>query len=234
MSEFVNGWGPLSATGTPNSADQASLPDRVAVPPAHDVASFGEDHRGGAFPRGWFGTSRVWIAEHFARTPIMRSSIANSPPEKLAPAAGIASKVVTVHLHNGKEFVVAVDAKNEAYLYSCLNGSNDTARVAWFETVDGCFVGLNIAQINAVFWHVVGPTMQNSTAWDRSLLMVHFADKENIALEQVSGEEIARLRGASMSKHRFTQFHTLHGRGEDVSINIETITHVTMPLAWLD
>jgi hypothetical protein len=39
-------------------------------------------------------------------------------------------KLAAVHFRNGEALVVAADEKNEAYRFSCLYGSADTARIA--------------------------------------------------------------------------------------------------------
>lgn len=163
------------------------------------------------------------------------SGHAHAPP--LNSAAETAARVhalAAVRLRNGDEFVAAVDAKNEAYLYACLDGSSDTARVAWFETTDGCFIGLHLAHINAIFWSPPGSAAPKATAWDRDHLVVHFADKQSLELARISGDDIERLRRATISKHHATAFHTLWGRqNNSVSISIDTMTYITMPLAGL-
>jgi hypothetical protein len=142
--------------------------------------------------------------------------------------------LATVHLRSGDEFVVAIDAKNEAYLYACLGGSSDSARVAWFQTTDGCFIGLNLAHINAIFWSTPGSAAPMATAWDHDRLVVHFTDTPCIELGWLSGDDIERLRQATISKHHATAFHTLRGQQNDpVSISIDTMTYITLPAAWL-
>ena len=166
------------------------------------------------------------------------------PPSDLAsersqanPASTPEARVhalATVRLRNGDEFVVAIDAKNEASLYACLGGSSDSARVAWFQTTDGCLIGLNLAHINAIFWSTPGSAAPMATAWDHDRLVVHFTDTPSIELGWISGDDIERLRQATISKHHATAFHTLRGQQNDpVSISIDTMTYITLPAVWL-
>jgi hypothetical protein len=203
-------------------------------------ASFDAGQCSSSFPVGWLRNRRKWIANHLARAPGM-----DVPPSDLAaersqanPASTPEARVhalATVRLRNGDEFVVAIDEAHEAYLYACLGGSSDSARVAWFETTDGCFIGLNLAHINAIFWSPPGSAAPGATAWDHHHLVVYFADKQAIELARISGDDIQRLRQATISKHRATAFHTLQGRWSDpVSVSIDSMTYITMPAAWLD
>jgi hypothetical protein len=176
------------------------------------------------------------MAGHFARNVVAwlppASEHAQASPAAVTKAA---PTLAALHLRNGETLVVAVDEKNEAYLYSCLHGSADTARIAWFETVDRCLIGLNLEQLNAVFWYQPGSTAPAATEWDPIQLVVHFADKEAIALHQITSDTIGRLRGATLSKHRGTAFCTLRGRDDSpVSISIKNMTYITMPAIWLD
>jgi hypothetical protein len=173
-----------------------------------------------------------------------RSGPKGTAGRRLAPISGpfapskTAERTVTksaaVHFHNGETLVFTVDRENEAYLYSCLHGSADSARIAWFETVGGCLVGLNLTQVDAVFWYDAGPTAPATAEWDPMRLVVHFADKEEITLHQITGAAIDKLRGATLSKHRATAFCTLRGRDDaPVSISIDNTTYMTMPAEWL-
>ena len=156
-----------------------------------------------------------------------RANLASIPEARVHALA-------TVRLRNGDEFVVAIDAKNEAYLYACLGGSSDSARVAWFQTTDGCLIGLNLVHINAIFWSTPGSAAPKPTAWDHDRLVVHFTDTPCIELGWISGDDIERLRQATISKHHATAFHTLRGRQNDpVSISIDTMTYITLPAVWL-
>jgi hypothetical protein len=59
--------------------------------------------------------------------------------------------------------------------------------------------------------------------------------QETIDLHRISGEEIRRLREATLSKHRAIAFHTLHGQNDDpVSMCLENTTYITMPASWLN
>jgi hypothetical protein len=145
----------------------------------------------------------------------------------------VAHKLVALHFHNGDVLAVLVDDKNEAYLYSCLHGTADTARVVWFETADRRFVGLNPAQLNAVFWHRVDSAAPAVTEWEPTRLTVHFADKETIALHQIAVDEIDKLREATLSKHRATSFWTLRGQDDEpVSISIDNMTYIARSAGW--
>jgi hypothetical protein len=203
-------------------------------------ASFDARQCGSGFPVGWLRNRRTWITNHLARAPgidIPPSGLAAERPQA-NPASTPEARVhalATVRLRNGDEFVVAIDAKNEAYLYACLGGSSDSARVAWFQTTDGCLIGLNLAHINAIFWSTPGSAAPKATAWDHDRLVVHFTDTPSIELGSISGDDIERLRQATISKHHATAFHTLRGRQNDpVSISIDTMTYITLPAVWLD
>jgi hypothetical protein len=213
--------------------------DRSVARASAAVASFDTGQASSGFRVGWFRNGRRWVANCLARTPGK-----HLPPFDLAAERSRAYPVSTpearvhalasVRLRNGDEFVVAVDEANEAYLYACLGGSSDSARVAWFETTDRCLVGLNLAHLNAIFWSPPPSAAPGATAWDHDHLVVHFADKQAIELLRISGDDIHRLRRATISKHRATAFHTLQGRSSDlVSVSIDTMTYITMPAAWL-
>jgi hypothetical protein len=210
-----------------------NLPNQAAVEHCCSVQAAGTSDQLSWF--GWCRSGRKRMASHFART-----AVAWSPPasENAQPSPAVVKrptpKMAAVHFRNGEALVVAVDEKNEAYLYSCLHGSADTARTAWLETVDACFIGLNLAQLNAVFWYQPGSTAPVAAEWDPARLVVHFADKEAIALHQVTVDTIDRLRAATLSKHRATAFCSLHGQDDaPVSISIENMTYITMPATWL-
>jgi hypothetical protein len=185
---------------------------------------------------GWCRNSRMRMASHFGRRVVTWLPPASEQAQASPAAVKKATpKLAAVHFRNGEALLVAVDEKNEAYLYSCLHGSADTARIAWFETVDGCFVGLNLSQLNAVFWYQPDLMAPAAAEWDPTRFVVHFADKEAIALRQITGDAIDKLRGATLSKHRATAFCTLRGRADaQVSISIENMTYITMPATWLD
>jgi hypothetical protein len=86
-----------------------------------------------------------------------------------------------------------------------------------------------------VFWYQPGSTAPAATEWNPTQLVVHFADKEAIALHQITSDTIDRLRGATLSKHRGTAFCTLCGRDDSpVPISIENMIYITMPATWLD
>jgi hypothetical protein len=46
-----------------------------------------------------------------------------------------------------------------------------------------------------VFWYQPGSTALAAAAWDPTRLVVHFADKEAIALHQITGDALDKLRG---------------------------------------
>jgi len=183
---------------------------------------------------GWCRNGRGRIAGHFAQTADVWLPATPEHAPALAAVKRAAPKLATVRFCNGEVLVVAVNEKHEAYLYSCVHGSADTPRIAWFETIDGCFIGLNLAQLNAVFWHQPGSTAPAASDWDPTRLVVHFADKQAIALHQITGDSIERFRGATLSKHRATTFCKLCGQDDAaVSISIENMTYITMPASWL-
>jgi hypothetical protein len=213
--------------------------DRSVARASAAVASFDTGQAGSGFPVGWFRNGRRWVANCLARTPGKHvppfdSAAKRSGAIPVAIPEARVHALATVRLRNGDEFVVAVDEANEAYLYACLGGSSDSARVAWFETTDRCLVGLHLAHLNAIFWSPPSSAAPAATEWDHGHLVVHFADKEAIELARISGDDILRLRRATISKHRATAFHTLQGRSSDpVSVSIDTMTYITMPAAWL-
>jgi hypothetical protein len=147
---------------------------------------------------------------------------------------GASLRIAAIHLRNGAEFAVPLDAESEAHLQCCLEGSSDTPRFAWFETTETCLVGLNMAQVNAVFWHHPNTMTPKPTDWDHDELIVHFADRETISIHHISEDRIRRLQEATLSKHRATAFHTVRGQHDDpVSIGLENVTHITMPAVWI-
>jgi hypothetical protein len=160
----------------------------------------------------WLRRSRKSFADRVARASAIRV-LPNAPIDELShhrsDAATRALKLAAIHLRNGEEFAVIADVENEAYLYNCLQGSSDTPRIGWFKTVDGSFVGLNASQVNAIFWYSPDTTAMWPTGFNPENLIAHFFDKESIALPRITGDEIDRLRGATMSKHRGTAFFTL-------------------------
>jgi hypothetical protein len=182
---------------------------------------------------GWYRDGRNWLASHLMQNAEERVS-ANLRLVCPVPAPPLVAKLIEVRFGNGHRFVAAVDAKAEAYLYCCLHGSADSARAAWFETIGGCLVGINLAQVHAIFWFHADAVAPPTTDWDCSRLTVHFADRETIVLPQIGGQAIADFRQATLSKHRATPFCTLRdGYLAAVSVSIGSMTYVTMPVAWL-
>jgi hypothetical protein len=203
--------------------------DAVPAPLSPSTASSNTGRYKAGLPRAWLRYGRKWIADHFPPLDLTGESDPACVSGVQSPAQAV------IHLHNGERLVVAVDKRNEAYFYRCLQGLRDAARVSWFETIDGCLVGLNIAQVNVVFWGSERPTTPRPTECNPDQLAVHFADKASITLPRISDTQIEQLREATVSRHRARAFFTLRGqRGDPVSISLQTMTYISMPAAWVD
>ena len=159
-------------------------------------------------------------------------------PRGITAGATLSSQsYATVELRNGQAFLLALDPERSAYLRDCLKerGARGRPDLVWFETVDGCLVGLNLDQVNLVSWGGAGIDAAARIDWDHAHVVVHFADGEPVALARINGDEIDRLRGASLPNRRRPPFYTLRAPDDaEVAINFEPLTYVTMPAAWLD
>ncbi len=145
--------------------------------------------------------------------------------------------LATVNFHNGESFTVVLDDENGPYLDECLRERRvpGTAHVVWFETVDGCLVGVNLDQVNLISRGGAGLAAPGAGGWDRDHVILHFADKQPVALPRIDGDEIDRLRGATLLNRRRAPYHSLPGQADGrVSINLDQVTYITLPASWLD
>lgn len=185
-------------------------------------------------PPGWFQSGLKWVESHLPRTFAARLAALEPFIDRSrqdAPSHG------TVHLRNGDRIAIEIDAENGAYLRDDLRkwGSEDIGRVAWFETIDGCLLGLNLTQVTRICWGPPAPAAAEAAAWDRDHVVVHFDNGETIALPRIGGEKIGLLRGATIANRGRAGFHVLPAeQNEQMSINLDTLTYVTMPAIWLD
>jgi len=132
--------------------------------------------------------------------------------------------LATIALHNGETFAVALDEENGSYLERCRGerGAPGYAHVVWFETIDGWLIGLNLDHVKAISWASAEPQSPGLNAWDRGHVTMNFATGQRSALPRMSGDEIDRLRGATLMNRRKPPYA------------FDKVTYITMPAAWLD
>jgi hypothetical protein len=143
--------------------------------------------------------------------------------------------VVTLRLRTGEEIVVEVDGENQDYICGCLAGGPEAVRFMWFETADGCLLGVNLAHVDAVAWNAAEPDAPDRSPWRRDCAAMRFSDGTSMQLPEIAGEAIEYLEGATIQAHRRQAFYLLrYADGRAVSINLETLMCVAMPATWLD
>jgi hypothetical protein len=108
-------------------------------------------------------------------------------------------------------------------------------RFIWFETVDGCLVGVNPAHVDAVGWYAADPNAPVQSPWKRDCVVARFSDGASMQLPEIRGQAIEYLKGATIRAHHRNSFYLLSdANGRAVSINLETLMCVTMSALWLD
>ena len=78
------------------------------------------------------------------------------------------------------------------------------------------------------------PAASGPTAWDRAHLVLHTVDREPVRLPRVPGDEIDRLRGATICRQGGRFFTLGAGRECPASFSLDSMTYVTLPSSWLD
>src|SRR5581483_7177966 len=82
--------------------------------------------------------------------------------------------VAICHLRTGEEIVFEVDKENKDYIYGCLAKRSKTLHFMWFETGDGCLVGINLAATDAVGWMSGDVDASVRSPWKRDCVVMRF------------------------------------------------------------
>ena len=136
-----------------------------------------------------------------------------------------------LRFRDGAEIAVDLDAENGSYLRQCFRRPG-RARFAWFETRDGFLVGANLAAIAAIDWPPPGAAATPAdTRLDRDHLVLRFSDGRAQRLSPIAGDDIDRLRGATLRDHGDPPDYACASLA---SIPVETLVLATLPSAWMD
>lgn len=141
-------------------------------------------------------------------------------PRRTSETAG--SCAIAFRLATGETLTVAVDDENRAYIRGWLARAGAAAFI-WFETADGCLVGINLAHVADAA--ELGRT--ESSPWSRDCVVLRFSDGGLQQLPKITGETIDYFQGASIGAAQ----HRPDCCGE---IDFERLMCVTLPAAWLD
>ena len=175
---------------------------------------------------------RMWLQDLIAagyRMGLPMRTLRRWAEGRVLPEADRAA--VTLRLRNGEELVAELDRENADYISDCLAEGYDALRFMWFETIDGCLVGVNLAQLDAVAWN----TASARSSWKQGVIVMRFTDGTSMELPRITGDAIDYLKGATLRTQRGKLFHLLGcPDGQTVSINLATLLYVTLPAAWLD
>jgi hypothetical protein len=148
-----------------------------------------------------------------------------------------------LHFRDGSELVVDVDVENgsslrdsfEPRIFWFQRGNRNKRDFAWFETINGFLIGVDLAFVSAIEWLPAGIAAPAATPIDRDHLVLRFRDRPALRLSQVFWDDIARLRGATIGKRRGDPFKLTACFGPRVaSIVTGTLTLATLPAAWMD
>lgn len=147
------------------------------------------------------------------------------------PAVTADGARAVLRFRDGAEIAVDIDAENGSYLRQCVRRPRK-ARFAWFETRDGFLIGANPAAIAAVDWPPPGATTTAAdTRLDRDHLVLRFSDGRAQLLSPIAGDDIDRLRGATLCEHGDPPDYT---SASLASIPVERLVLATLPSAWMD
>lgn len=138
---------------------------------------------------------------------------------------------IAFRLRTGERFAVDLDDENHDYLRGWLRRER-TPVFVWFETADGCLVGLNLAHVEEM---AAGAGASGGRlSWTRDGVTLRFADGTSRELPKIAGEAIDYFQGATLRVSCGERQHSLRCTGETVTVDLGTLSCVTLPAAWLD
>ncbi len=135
-----------------------------------------------------------------------------------------------LRFRDGAEIALDIDAENGSYLRDCFRRPGK-ARFAWFETRDGFLIGANLAALAAIDWPPAAAATPADRRLDRDHLVLRFGDGRAHLLSPIAGDDIDRLRGATLCDHADPPDYAC---ADLASIPVETLVLATLPSAWMD
>lgn len=134
---------------------------------------------------------------------------------------------VSFRLRTGETLKVEVDHENHEYLRGWLKPG--AGAFVWFETADGCLMGVNLAHAEEIAAEAGAPLV-----WSREQLTLRFSDGASMRLPKIAGATIDYLQGATIRAGHGAPLYALRCGGETVSLDLASLACVTLPAAWLD
>lgn len=150
---------------------------------------------------------------------------------RTAGSAPLGGWPVALRLRTGETLRVEVDDENHDYIRGWLKPGCAPAFI-WFETADGCLMGINLAHVEEAVSGAAEPA--NPSPWNRDRVVLRFSDGASMQLPKITGETIDYLQGATIRAPRGEHLYGLCCGGETVSLDLDTLMCVTLPAAWLD